>query len=178
MSTPIKHHTPRVFVTCLAAYNSGDLHGQWVDATDEDELRESVKRVLASSPIPNAEEHFFSDTDGFGNLVSEYTSVDQVARLGALIEEHGLEVVELVSDYAGGDPDDIDRRIDEVERYSAGPHASQHHTLECWAQELTEDISGELPSWVHIDWHSTARDLLIDYHHEFAPNGDLLLLRV
>lgn len=172
------HATPQVFATCLAAYNNGRLHGRWIDATDADDMRAEIADILAESPIPNAEEHFFSDTDNFGNMIGEYTSVDQVARLGALIEEHGLTAVEFVAGYASSDPDDIDRRIDEVERYSAGPHASQHHTLECWAQELTEDISGELPSWVHIDWHSTARDLLIDYHHEFAPNGDLLLLRV
>jgi len=172
------HNTPQVFATCLAAYNNGHLHGRWIDATDPDDMRAEIADILATSPEPNAEEHFFSDTDGFGNLVSEYTSVEHTARLGALIEENGLTAVEFVASYASSDIDDIECYVEEVERYSAGPYASQRETLECWVQEVTEEISGELPNWVQVDWEATAQNMLMDYHHEFSSDGDLLLIRV
>lgn len=49
--------TPRIYVACLAAYNSGRLHGAWIDASqDVDDIWNELKQVLASSPVPDAEE--------------------------------------------------------------------------------------------------------------------------
>ncbi len=54
--------------------------------------------MLADSPIPGAEEWAFHDFDGFhGMTPSEHKSVDDLASLGALIEEHG----EAYAAYAG-----------------------------------------------------------------------------
>ena len=62
---------PRIWVGCLAAYNAGALHGEWLTVTDYndvDELYEAVKtEVLATSPEPNAEEWFIADSDEFGD---------------------------------------------------------------------------------------------------------------
>lgn len=44
----------RIYVACLASYNNGVLHGEWLELTsDEDELWEGIKRVLRTSPYPN-----------------------------------------------------------------------------------------------------------------------------
>ena len=41
----------RIYVACLAAYNSGHLHGQWIDADQSaDDIQEEVNAMLASSP--------------------------------------------------------------------------------------------------------------------------------
>jgi len=29
--------TPQIYVACLASYNNGFLHGQWIDATQSEE---------------------------------------------------------------------------------------------------------------------------------------------
>jgi len=29
--------TPRIYVACLAAYNAGKLHGEWIDADQDAE---------------------------------------------------------------------------------------------------------------------------------------------
>jgi hypothetical protein len=84
--------TPRVWIACLAAYNEGHLHGEWVDATDVDEMNEAGARIIKTSPALLPEELAIHDYDGFGNLPStlgEYPSFETVARIGALIEEHG-----------------------------------------------------------------------------------------
>ena len=63
ISTP----TPRIYVACLAAYNNGILHGCWVDADQSfEDIWQEIRDMLASSPIPGAEEHAIHDYDGFG----------------------------------------------------------------------------------------------------------------
>ena len=48
---------PRIYVACLAAYNSGYLHGAWIDADQPaDDIQSAVGEMLAASPIPRAEE--------------------------------------------------------------------------------------------------------------------------
>ena len=44
---------PAVYVACLAAYNSGTLHGCWVDleiASDAEDIRESVSYTHLTLP--------------------------------------------------------------------------------------------------------------------------------
>jgi antirestriction protein len=48
----------RIYVACLAAYNSGYLHGVWIDATaDIDDIQDQINSMLESSPIEDAEEY-------------------------------------------------------------------------------------------------------------------------
>ena len=49
--------SPRIYVACLAAYNSGCLHGCWIDATqDLEDIKSQISGVLVASPIEGAEE--------------------------------------------------------------------------------------------------------------------------
>jgi antirestriction protein len=82
---------PRVYVACLAAYNSGRLHGEWIDADQSaDELHEAVARMLAASPQQGADEWAIHDYEGFGSLrLGEYESLERVATIAAGIAEHG-----------------------------------------------------------------------------------------
>jgi len=82
---------PRIYVACLAAYNNGLLHGEWIDADQSaDELHEAVARMLAASPQPGAEEWAIHDYEGFGSLrLGEYESLERVATIAAGIAEHG-----------------------------------------------------------------------------------------
>ena len=83
---------PRIYVASLAAYNSGRLIGEWIDATaDADVIRQSIADMLAAGP-GRGEEYAIHDYDGFGpagDALGEYPDVADVARLAALIGEHG-----------------------------------------------------------------------------------------
>jgi hypothetical protein len=47
----------------------GRLHGEWIDADQSaDAIYEDVKRMLAASPEPGAEEWAIPDYEGFGEL--------------------------------------------------------------------------------------------------------------
>ena len=59
---------------CLAAYNSGYLHGTWIAATTPDGIMDAVRAMLAASPLPDAEEWAIHDHDGFeGAPLSDLT---------------------------------------------------------------------------------------------------------
>jgi antirestriction protein len=46
--------SPRIYIACLASYNNGVLHGEWIDAEDDaDTMQEQVNRILRASPYPN-----------------------------------------------------------------------------------------------------------------------------
>ena len=44
----------RIYVACLAAYNNGHLHGEWIKVTDEASIWEAVQAMLFASPIDEA----------------------------------------------------------------------------------------------------------------------------
>jgi antirestriction protein len=44
----------RIYAACLASYNSGVLHGRWIDADqDADAIRDEIAAMLRESPYPN-----------------------------------------------------------------------------------------------------------------------------
>ena len=58
---------PRIWVGSLSDYNNGVLHGEWIDATqDEAEVYEQIAEMLAASPT----------TARYGDLAEEYGIFD------------------------------------------------------------------------------------------------------
>lgn len=44
----------KIYVACLASYNNGVLHGQWIDATEDPrEMGDAINEMLAKSRFPN-----------------------------------------------------------------------------------------------------------------------------
>lgn len=99
---------PRIYVACLAAYNNGILHGEWIDADQSaDELHEDVQQMLTASPEPGAEEWAIHDYEGFGELrLSEWESFERVAAIAAGVAEHGLAFCAWLTYDADRDPAD------------------------------------------------------------------------
>ena len=159
--------TPKVWIGCLAAYNAGCLHGEWVDATDADELEEAKDRILASSPEPMAEEWFIADTDGFGHgLVGEYSPFEEVAKIGAAIEEHDgafLAYAEVC--------DDVDTAIDTFEEAYRGQWDSEQAYIYQYVDDicLFDGIPDDHPAVTYFDWEY--------YTREQFRHGDLTAVR-
>ncbi len=144
---------PRIYVACLAAYNSGYLHGAWIDAAqDAWSLWDDVQVMLASSPVAGAEEFAIHDYEGFGPLrIAEYTGLGTVAELAAFIVEHG-ELGAALLDYHDGDL--AEARAAVADRY-LGAYAS----LADYMQDVTEEAA-TVPASLryYIDWQALARD--------------------
>lgn len=86
------HH---IYAACLASYNNGILHGEWIDATqDPESIGHAITLMLESSPIPDAEEYAIHDYDGFGGLpLGEYESLGDLHAIALALDEFPAVVV-------------------------------------------------------------------------------------
>ena len=155
--------TRQIWIGCLAAYNSGHLHGEWVDVSDllEDDIAKEARRILAESPAPDAEEHFIADTSGFAGLIGEHSSFASVVRCVELLDEHGADVVTAFNDCFG--EDDLDEIADALD---AGAYWGRWDSEQDFAEDLVEstgmlrDCDQSIARY--FDYEAFARDLFID----------------
>jgi len=154
----MKNFKPRIYVACLAAYNDGYLHGEWIDASQNvEDLHQNVKKILASSPIPNAEEWAIHDYEDFGDIrIEEYTGLEKISELVAFLEEHG----ELGS-AAYGYSNDIDDAIKLIEENYHGEFNSEEDFAYHWTHEVD---CREIPEYLqpYIDYKAMARDFFVN----------------
>jgi len=144
---------PRIYVACLAAYNSGILHGEWIDIEDDiDQTWNQIRNVLASSPIPHAEEWAIHDFEGFGGIrLSEWESIERVHELAEFMQEHG-EVGTLALDHYCGNIEDATRALEN--------YMGCYSSIADYAQEITESCT-EIPEHLqfYIDYERMGRDM-------------------
>lgn len=144
---------PRIYVACLAAYNSGYLHGAWIDAAQEPwGIYDDVKAMLSASPIAGAEEWAIHDHEGFGGVrIEEYMGFERVSALASFITEHG-EIGAALLDYYSGD-------IEEAKEAITDRYMGEHSSLADYVQESTEETTTiPQPLRYYIDWQGMARD--------------------
>lgn len=174
MSTAADVIAPRVFVTCLAAYNSGHLHGKWYDVTSEpDDLRQAIQEVLATSPEPGAEEWFYTDWSGIPETIAgEYADVEDLCQWAHEVEDaeqRGLDTAafwEYVDDQ--GQPE-----VEGIAERAADDYIGHYDSLADFAEEFVEERDG-IPDARPIEMRGTVVDVLqhIDYE---AIGRDLVL---
>ena len=146
--------SPRIYVACLAAYNSGILHGAWIGADqDADEIREEITAMLARSPIPLAEEYAIHDYEGFENVsIAEYASIERVARMAAFIGEHGKLGAGLLEQFNGD--------MDQAEAHMEDCYHGQFSSFADFIEDMTRESGVTIPKSLeyYIDWRAMARD--------------------
>ena len=157
---------PRIYAASLADYNNGHLHGRWINANqDPDDLQADITEMLASSPIPGAEEWAIHDYEGFGRFrLSEYESIATVARIGQGIAEHGPIFAHWIDHIGTTDTDTLD-------------HFDEHYlgtwnSLPDYAEQLLDDLGIDLdtiaPAWltpyISIDYEQLGNDLATDLY--------------
>lgn len=59
-----------IYVACLASYNAGILHGEWIDleGKDTNEVHADIARILRASPCPNVRVDC-PECDGQGSII-------------------------------------------------------------------------------------------------------------
>ncbi|KAM3112770.1 antirestriction protein ArdA [Phormidesmis sp. 146-33] len=148
--------TPRIYVACLAAYNNGKLHGEWIDCDqDADDIQSEIDAMLKASPEADAEEWAIHAYESFEGLsIGENESIEKVAELADLIIKHGVAYVAYI-DHVGNEYATVE---DFQEKY-CGEYKSEKD----FAEEHYNEIH-EIPEFLasHIDWKSVATDIFID----------------
>lgn len=153
----------RIYVADLAAYNSGYLHGVWIDATqDLAEIQAQVNDMLAKSPVEGAEEYAIHDHEGFDSYdLGEYAGLEAAHLVAVFLENYPEFGGGLLSNFNG----DLEAAKAAAEDNYIGSYAS----LADYAQELTEETTQIPESLRHyIDYDSMARDMTL--------NGDVFTI--
>lgn len=162
---------PQVYVACLAAYNNGRLHGEWIDADQSvDELQSAVQRMLAASPEPRAEEWAIHDYEGFGELrLSEHESLVRVAAVASGISEHGEAFAAWLSYDSERDPVDL-QAFEDAYR---GEWDSLRAYAEDYAEQTGLQSAAEKASsaYVVVDIDLLMRDLDIELYCVASGHG-------
>ncbi len=144
----------RIYVTCLAAYKSGHLHGVWVDATQAlDDIQNQVSAMLPDSPMNDVEEYAIHDYEGFGSYkISEHQGLKSINDIACFIEEYGAVGAEILS-YACGD-------INDAENIMINQRSGKYESVADFAEQLTTETS-EVPKQLEycIDYERIGRDM-------------------
>ena len=163
--------TPRIYVACLAAYNNGRLHGEWIDANQSvDEIWDDVKAMLAASPVPGAEEWAIHDYEGFGELrLSEWESFERVSAIAAGIAEHGDAFAAWLSYDTSQDPADTGR----FEEMYRGEWDSLRYYADQFADDMGLYAMAEQANspYVVVDLEMLERDLDIELCTAASDHG-------
>jgi antirestriction protein len=153
----------RIYIACLAAYNNGILHGEWIDVNqDIDQIWNEIRNVLASSPIPDAEEWAIHDFEGFGSIrLSEWEGIERVHELAEFMQEHG-KVGMIALEHFCGDIEDAEKALDN--------YMGCFTSLADYAQDISENTT-EVPEYLqyYIDYERMGRDI--------EMNGDVFTVQ-
>jgi antirestriction protein len=147
--------TPRIYVACLAAYNGGRLHGEWIDVDQSaDEIHEAIKQMLSQSPEPSAEEWAIHDHENFQGIeIGESASIETVVDIAALLREH---------DGVGAIAYNHFSDLDEARKALAEQYYGEWSSLADWAEDYLKDTGGleNVPESLrgYIDFERWARD--------------------
>lgn len=143
---------PKIYVACLAAYNNGYLHGEWIDANQEAwAIYDEIAKMLKASPIPEAEEWAIHDYEDFeGVRISEYAGIESVAEKAVFIVKHGKLGAELIAHFG-----ELGEARDAINDRYHGTFSS----LADYVQDITEECTA-IPDSLrfYIDWQAMARD--------------------
>jgi antirestriction protein len=152
----IRKNAPSVYVGTYAKYNSGSIQGAWVrldQFDDQDEFLEYCAELHKDEEDPefmyqdfeNFPDEYYSESEINPDLWEFLALDDNDRAMYEAFKETGMEGTfsEAEDAYSGQFDSDIDFTMELLE--SCG------------------DIPKDLPSYIHIDWESTARDIMYDY---------------
>lgn len=149
---------PKIYVACLAAYNSGYLHGAWIDATlDVSIMQNEIQNMLSKSPVPHSDEFAIHSHMGFGiAYISEGESLESISRIAHFILQYGEVGSALIEEF--GSDDSLKYVMHLMEDCYMGEYDSEKSFAESYAEE-TMDISPHIAFYIDYDW--MAKDLFI-----------------
>jgi len=149
---------PKIYVACLAAYNNGHLHGEWIDINKGiDHVWIRVKTMLANSPIPHSDEFVIHDYEDFVAIrIEEYTSLQTVCDITVFLIEYGELGSEVLSHACGN----LDEAREIIENNYHGEFNSEEDFVYYWMSEVD---GREIPEYLqyYIDYKAMAHDFFI-----------------
>lgn len=168
---------PRAYIACLASYNAGILHGEWIDLDGTEDIAEAIGSIILTSPEPDAVEWAIHDHEYCGNL-SEYAGLSGLQNITDAFEQcesNGIDWEPFIAfcDHLGEDiePDCIRKFQDAF--------AGSSRSLEDWCEDFLEE-TGQLQSLpenlrFYFNYAAFARDMEINDVFTLDHGGDVLV---
>ncbi|HAU0792906.1 TPA: antirestriction protein ArdA [Legionella pneumophila] len=148
---------PEIYVACLASYNSGYLHGKWIDAhQSEDAIMEEIQAMLDDSPVSDPCDWAIHDYQGFGDIqIHEFESISTITEYAEFITEHEELGQALIAEFG------LEAATVMIEDQYHGCYDSEvdfaHHLIDdCYGEKLLDNLMR------YFDYEAFARDLFID----------------
>jgi antirestriction protein len=166
----------RVYVADLNAYNSGTLHGVWLDVSDPDTMHEQAQAMIAASPVAGGEEYLIHDHDGewHGYAPGETADFAGVCGVSDLLDEHGPAFAAYCDNLGLALSDDA---FVDFETAYGGEWGSEAAFAENLLDDLGELKNDSLASR-YFDYDAFTRDLFMsDYFSCPAPGGGVFVYR-
>jgi len=150
----------RIYAACLASYNNGTMHGEWIDVAGEciDEIRGQIQGIIDASPTPGAEEYAIHDYDDLPNF-GEHPDLQAIADYVQLVEEYehlGADAVRAIVDNCNGN-------IGQAKQDCA--NAFVYDCFGSYADEIADEMLHDAAPSIacYFDYKAHARDLRHDY---------------
>lgn len=155
----IESESFRIYVACLASYNAGYLHGEWIDVEnlDENEIFDKMQAMLKKSPIAEECEEYaihdyelpfsIGESEDFGNIV------DQLE----IYSEHGDAWI-AYRGYIGEDH----ATVENFKEAYQGEYESELQFASQIADDLLSVSDVPAPLVNYFDYESYSRDLFTD----------------
>ncbi len=169
MKNQDQQKNPEIYVACLAAYNAGQLHGEWINADQEThEIYAEIKSMLERSPEPFAEEWAVHDYEGFSSIsLSEWPDIERVSTLAKLMVTHG-DPFSIWYEFLDGRNFDVS----EVEEKFLEQWQGSFESETDFAHRMLEETGqlSEIPNWAqaYFDYERYARDLHLSGEFSFT----------
>ncbi|MDB2437144.1 antirestriction protein ArdA [Hellea sp.] len=145
-----------IYVACLASYNNGILHGEWICAESGlEHIQSKVRLMLKASPVEGAEEYAIHDYEGFeGIQLSEYEGFGQIVEYAEYLNEHGTLGAKLVEHYGN---------LDDANTALSDHYAGHYSSVAEYAEQITEETTTIPQSLTYyIDYEKMARDMEVN----------------
>lgn len=167
----------RIYAACLASYNSGILHGKWIDVAGEwvDEIRDQISAMLEKSPAPGAEEYAIHDYDDLPNF-GEHPDLQAIADYSRLVESaaesgYNQDEVRAIVDNYNGNIEDAEKALENTHGvWDSWRDYADEHADELLACESLESFASR-----YFDYEAYARDLAHDYTALDVQRGVLVI---
>lgn len=172
MQNKEQQSSPKIYVACLAAYNAGQLHGEWINANQEThEIYADIKSMLEKSPESCAEEWAVHDYEGFSSIsLSEWPDIERVSTLAKLIVANGEPFSIWYENQDGSNFD-----VSELEEMFLEQWQGTFESETDFANKLLEESGqlSEIPVWAqnYFDYESYARDLNLSGDFSFTRHN-------
>lgn len=167
----------RMYAACLAAYNNGVLHGEWIelDGKTADDIQNEIDAMLAASPQPGAEEWAAFDWDGPGlDRFGEFPLLSDVADFVGAMEALDVAGQTAFEAFVNGTGEE------DVERFRDA-YLGEYDSIEHYAQEFVDDTGmlSDVPDSIarYFDFEAFARDMTLggDIWTADAPSGGVFV---